>query len=82
MPRTNLCEDKEAKRYNYVAGLLSGGLRQQQMSTEQVSKKTGIPARTINDRLQHPEDIRLKDLYKLADVAGVKISFELKNVPE
>lgn len=82
MPKSNLCEDRAAKRYNYVAGMLSGGIRQRCLSTKDVSQKTGIPERTVNDRLQNPEDIRLKDLYKLCDVAGVKITFELKNVPE
>lgn len=82
MPRSNLCENKDAKRYNYVAGLLAGGIRQQCLTTEMVSKKTGIPERTVNERLKHPENIRLEDLYKLCDVAGVRIAFEIKNVPE
>lgn len=82
MPKTNLCENKSVKRYNYVAGLLAGGIRQQCLSTETVSKKTGIPERTVNDRLKHPENTRLEDLYKLCDVAGVRISFNLKEVPE
>lgn len=82
MPASKLCENKSAKRYNYVAGLLSGGFRQQNLATADVSRKTGIPERTINARLEHPEKIRLEDLYKLADAAGVRIMFELKDVPE
>ena len=82
MPKTNLCENKALKRYNYVAGMLSGGMRQQRLTTEDVFKKTGIPERTITERLQHPEKIRLEDLYKLCDAVGVKIMFELKEVPE
>lgn len=82
MPKTNLCENRAAKRYNYVAGMLSGGMRQQRLTTADICKKTGIPERTITERLQHPEKIRLEDLYKLCDVAGVRIKFELKEVPE
>lgn len=82
MPRSNLCVDKNSKRFNYVAGMLACGMRQQELTSEQVYKKTGIPVRTINDRLQHPEQIRLADLYKICDAVGVKISFELKEIPE
>ncbi|MFR4350541.1 MAG: helix-turn-helix domain-containing protein [Roseburia sp.] len=82
MPKSNLCVDKSRQRYDFIAGLLAGGFRIQNMSTKDVSKKSGIPERTITDRLMRPEEIRLKDLYKLADIAGVKITFEFKNVPE
>ena len=82
MGRSNLCEDRAAKRYNHVAGILTGGFREKQLTTRDISRKTGIPERTINERLQHPETTRLEDLYKLCDVAGVKIMFELKEVPE
>ena len=82
MPKTNLCEDKMKKRVDYVAGLLRGGFRQNNLSTADVSAKSGIPTRTVTDRLLHPEKIRLKDLFKLADIAGVKITFENKDVPE
>lgn len=82
MPKTNLCENKDVKRYNYVAGMLSGGIRQKCLSTEDVCRKTGMPYRTVTDRLKHPENMRLQDLYKMCDVAGVKITFELKDVPE
>ena len=82
MSKTNLCENREKKRYDYVAGLLTGGFRQNNLSTSDVSAKSGIPERTITDRILHPEETRLKDLYKLADIAGVKITFEFKDVPE
>ena len=32
MPKTNLCEDKMKKRVDYVAGLLRGGFRQNNLS--------------------------------------------------
>lgn len=82
MPRTSLCENKSQKRFDYVAGMLSGGFRANSMKTSDVSRKSGIPERTVTDRLMHPEEIRLKDLYTLADIAGVKITFEYKDVPE
>ena len=82
MPKSNLCVNRNAKRFDYVAGMLEAGKRQQRLSTEELSKKTGIPARTINDRFQYQEQIRLEDLYKLCDAVGVRIMFELKEVPE
>lgn len=82
MPKSNLCENRSAKRMDYVAGMLEAGKRQQRLSTEDIFKKTGIPVRTVNDRLQNPGQIRLEDLYKLCDAVGVKIMFELKEVPE
>ena len=82
MSKSNLCVDKSKQRYDFIAGLLAGGFRIRNMSTKDVSAKSGIPERTITDRLMRPEEIRLKDLYKLADIAGVKITFEFKDVPE
>ena len=82
MPKTNLCENKAAKRYDYIAGILSGGLRQQKLTPKEVSKRTGIPERTVSDRLLHPEQIRVCDLYKLCDLAGVRITFEFREIPD
>ena len=82
MPRTSLCENKSQKRFDYVAGILSGGFRANNMKTSDVSRKSGIPERTVTDRLMHPEEIRLKDSHTLADIAGVKITFEYKDVTE
>jgi hypothetical protein len=82
MPRTNLCENKNQKRYDYVGGMLSAGLRQHSLKPKDVSAKTGMVERTVSNYLLHPELIRLSDLYTLCDVAGIKISFDLKDVPE
>ena len=80
--------DKESESFynqerlllDYVAGMLSGGIRQQRLSTKDISQKTGIPQRTVTERLEHPEKVRLEDLYKLADIAGIKIIFQMKEV--
>lgn len=82
MSKTNFCENKEQKRYDYVAGKLDGGFRQHNLSTKAVSKKTGIPERTVTDRLKNPEKMPLRDLYKLADAAGVRIAFVDIDVPD
>lgn len=47
-----------------------------------MSRKTGIPERTVSDRLLHPENMRVKDLYQLSDVAGVKVTLEYEDVPD
>lgn len=82
MPKVNLGDQTAEKRYNYLAGMLHGGIRQRGLSTKDVSRKTGIPERTVTERLLHPEKMRVMELYKLSDVAGIKISFEYKDVPE
>ena len=82
MGRSKLCENKESKRYDHVAGMLTGGIRKQRLTTKMVSEKTGIPERTINDRIQNPEKTRLKDLYRLCDATGVQITFKFKEEPE
>lgn len=74
--------EKAKKRYDYLGGILVTGMRIKHVSPEDVSRKTGIPKRTVYKRLECPEEIRVKDLYKLADIAGIKISFEIKNAPE
>lgn len=82
MPKSNLCVDNSKKRFDYVACILTGGFRLKNLATKDISRKSGIPERTVTERLNHPEEIRLKDLYKLADLAGVKITFEFKDIPE
>jgi hypothetical protein len=39
MPKTKLCENKEAARCNYVAGMIVGGLRRGNIETDTASRK-------------------------------------------
>ena len=39
MPKTKLCENKEAVRCNYVAGMIVGGLRRGNIETDTASRK-------------------------------------------
>ena len=39
MPKTKLCENKEAARCNYVAGMIVGGLRRGNIQTDTASRK-------------------------------------------
>lgn len=82
MPKSNLCENRMKKRYDYLAGMLKGGLRQGHVSTKDLSNKTGIPERTVSKRLEQPETMRVSELYEFCDVAGVMVRFEFKNVPD
>ena len=84
MPKVKLGTETERakRRYNYVAGILQGGIRQKQLTKAEISNRTDMPERTVNDRLQHPENFRLSELYKLADVAGVQITFKMKDIPD
>ena len=62
MAKSNLCENLQQKRFDYVAGALTGGFRQKNLNTKDISKKSGIPERTVTERLNHPEKIKLEDL--------------------
>ena len=39
MSRSNLCENVQQKRFDYVAGALTGGFRQKNLNTKEKSKK-------------------------------------------
>ena len=82
MPKSNLCENRAQKRFDYIAGLLQGGLRQRHISTKDLSIKTGIPERTVSKRLLQPETLRVAELYEFCDIAGVKVKFEFKDIPD
>lgn len=45
MAKSNLCENLQQKRFDYVAGALTGGFRQKNLNTKDISKKSGIPER-------------------------------------
>lgn len=82
MSKSNLCENREVKRYKYLSGLMLLGMKQKELISKDIGKKTGIPERTVRDRIQHPERARLRDLYQICDAVGVKVTFELKDKPE
>ena len=82
MPKSNLCENRMKKRYDFLAGILKGGLRQGNISTKSLSVKTGISERTVMKRLDQPETMRVSELYEFCDAAGVAVRFEFKNIPD
>ena len=47
-----------------------------------VAKKFGVHPRTIYRWMDEPENMKLGDFYHLCDEFGLKISVELKDVPE
>ena len=73
LPKTKLCEDKESARCDFVAGMIVGGLRRNNMSTDIASRKAGMSERTLRNKLQNPTSIKLGELYKLADMVGISI---------
>ena len=62
--KSNLCEDKTAKRMNHVKRMLYGSLSQKYSNNGT------------------PKNMTLETLYKLADMAGVVISFTFKDIPD
>lgn len=82
LSKTKLCEDKESVRCDFVAGMIVGGLRRKNMSTDIASRKAGMSERTLRNKLQNPTSIKLGELYKLADMVGISINIKYKDIPE
>lgn len=79
MSKSNLCEDKIAKKASKARRVIVGGLSEK--SYEEISKKTGIAERSLHNYIGIHGDLRKVSFERvliLADVAGVKISFELE----
>lgn len=69
MPKTNFCKDiKKERRNNAVKEMLEGKKSALGISTEVLAKKTGIKPGTLYKRQQHPETMRLDELWKIIDV--------------
>ena len=82
LPKTKLCEDKDSARGDFVAGMIVGGLRRNNMSTDIASRKAGMSERTLRNKLQNPTSIKLGELYKLADMVGLSINIKYKDIPD
>ena len=82
LPKTKLCEDKESARCDFVAGMIVGGLRRNNMSTDIASMKAGMSERTLRNKLQNPTSIKLGELYKLAYMVGISINIKYKDIPD
>ena len=84
MSKSNLCEDKMSKRMNHVKRVIYGSLSQQ-YSNKEIADKLGMNVNTITKYFSRdgtPKNMTLETLYQLADMAGVVISFDFKDVPE
>lgn len=82
--KSNLCEDKTAKRMNHVKRMLYGSLSQK-YSNKEIADKLGMGVGTITKYFSRdgtPKNMTLETLYKLADMAGVVISFTFKDIPD
>ena len=81
---SKLCENKMAKRMNHVKRILYGSLSQQ-YSNKEIADKLGMNVNTITKYFSRdgtPKNMTLEKLYQLADMAGVVISFEFKDIPD
>lgn len=72
MPKTKLCEDKEAVRCNYVAGMIVGGLRRGNIETDTASRKVGMSERTLQNKLRNPGSIKLGELNRRGRRKGLQ----------
>ncbi|MBP3488840.1 MAG: hypothetical protein J6K53_10645 [Roseburia sp.] len=80
MPKSNLCEDRIAKKASGAKKIIAGGLSEK--SYEEISKKTGIAERSLHNYIGIHGDLSkasFERVLALADVAGVKVTFELKD---
>lgn len=84
MPGSKLCENKTAKRMNHVKRIIYGSLSQQ-YSNKEIADKLGMNVNTITNYFSRdgsPKNMTLETLYELADLAGVVITFNYKNIPD
>lgn len=84
MPKSNLCEDKMSKRMNHVKRVIYGSLCQK-YSNKEIADKLGMNVNTITTYFSRdgtPKNMTLETLYRLADMAGVVISFDFKDIPQ
>lgn len=81
MPKSNLCEDRVAKRMSGVKKIIAGGLSGK--SYDEISRKTGISVRSLKNYIGLQGDLSkasFERVLALADLAGVKVTFELKDL--
>lgn len=85
MARTNYCrnpaKEKMEERCKYITSVIDGEMSRYGLSDADMAERTAIPLRTFSDRKRSPDMIRMKDLYKIMDELGVRISFERKPQP-
>lgn len=82
MPKSNLAQSLTKRRFDYIRGMLTAGETQSRKEKDDVAKKFGVHPRTIYRWMDEPENMKLGDFYHLCDEFGLKISVELKDVPE
>ena len=82
MPKSNLAQSLTKRRFDYIRGMLAAGETQSRKEKDDVAKKFGVHPRTIYRWMDEPENMKLGDFYHLCDEYGLKISIELKDVPE
>ena len=82
MPKSNLAQSLTKRRFDYIRGMLAAGETQSRKEKDDVAKKFGVHPRTIYRWMDEPENMKLGDFYHLCDEFGLKISIELKDVPE
>lgn len=69
MPKSNFCKDtKREKRINSTKEFMEGNIAKTGLSSQEISRRTGINISTLNLRRRNPETIRLEELWALVDV--------------
>lgn len=79
MPKTNFCKDmkkeKQEKRSASFREMLSGKMSYYGLKYSDLSKKTGIPERTLRARYDDPEKIKLGELWMILDALKPEMSY-------
>ena len=69
MPKSNFCKDtKRESRINCTKEFLEGNIAKTGLSSQEISRRTGINISTLGLRRRNPESIRLGELWALIDV--------------
>lgn len=72
MPKSNFCRDtkkeKQKSKETAVLEMLNGKKGALGINTEELAKRAGIKVGTLYKRQQHPETMRLDELWKIIEV--------------
>lgn len=73
MPRTNFCRDKTKDEMKMLSSMIRCQMGIKNYSIPKLANRIGIPERTLRNKINNPEDIKLKELRKICSELNLKI---------
>ena len=70
MPKIRPLNDPYDKPRRELREWICGRMAYHGMTQRELSRRTGIPTSTLSDKLKHPENMKLSELWTLQKVLG------------